>query len=298
MVEIEYFTQLVASGLLLGGLYALIAVGLTLVYGVLHIINLAHGSFVILGAFVGFWGWEVFGINPYLMIIPTMILLFIVALPLKRGLFDPIQGTELLNQLLLTFGIAIALEALMTIAWSANYRFIGWDPIVGAATVPGVGISLPYNRLGAFIFSLVLFGALYLLLYQTKIGRAIRATAESKDTASIVGVDVERTELMVFGLGTALAGASGVLLVTIVPLNPYSGINYVLLAFVIVTLGGMGSVFGSLVGGFLIGLVQTVTTIWISTTQAEALVFLLLIGIFIVRPAGLFGTPSEELSYG
>jgi branched-chain amino acid transport system permease protein len=295
VVSVPTLIQLFLSGLLMGGVLALIAVGLTLVYGVLHIINLSHGALVVLGGFIGFWGWEIFGINPYLMILPVFALMFLVGLPIKRGLISPIQDTELLNQLLLTFGLTLAIEALMAIVWTPSQRFISWPPLLGRVTIPLWSIQLPYNRLIAFVGSLLIFAVLYLFLYRTKLGRGIRATADSKETASIVGVNIERIELLVFSLGTGLAGVGGLFLITIVPLNPYSGIQYVLLAFVIVTLGGMGSVMGSLVGGLLIGIVRSVSVIWISTTEATALIYFLLLVAFIIKPQGLFGRAQTEL---
>lgn len=295
MVAISYVLQLIVTGVLMGGVLALLAVGLTLIYGVLHIINLAHGAFVVLGGFIAFWGWQIFGINPYLMLLPTFVIMFLLGLPLKRFLFEPIQDTELLNQLLLTFGLALAAEALMAIVWSANQRIIRWDLLIQGFSTPVMPVRIIYNRLIAFVGALIIFGALFFFLYRTKLGRGIRAAADSKDTASIVGVDVNRIELLVFGLGTALAGVGGTFLITIVPLTPYSGIHYVLLAFVIVTLGGMGSVFGSLVGGILIGLVQTLSAIWLTQTQGTSLVFLLLLVLFLLKPKGLFGKVEEGL---
>lgn len=289
MPDPTYIAQLVLSGLLLGGLYALLAVGLTLIYGVMHFINLAHGDFMIVGAFVTYVLWNALGLHPLLILPIVMVIGFIFVIPIHKTIFEPILDDSVINQLLLTFGLAIMLEALLSFLFGLNSRGVQVEGFASSTLEIG-GVFLPMMRILVFVFALVILTALYLFLHYTHIGMGIRATSQDPTAAQVVGVDIDRIQLLVMGIGSALAFGSGALLATILSFEPFSGLTYILIAFAVVSVGGLGSMAGALVAGLVLAIFQTVSTIWVPSSIGNAILFLVFLIMLLVRPEGLFGS--------
>lgn len=291
--------QFVVNGLLVGALFAAVAVGFALIWGVVDIINLAHGEMVMLGGYVSYWTLvtavgEAVG-SPLLALatVPVAIaVLFVVGYALQRVLVARVIGTDVFLTLLVTFGASIAIQQLAIRAWTANPRAIqvGFaDPSVALGSV-----VVPKMKFVAFAGAIVLTVAMYLYLVRTRSGRAIRAVAQNPDAAALVGVDVEHTRALTFGLSSAVAGGVGAFIAMILSISPQMGLIYTLKSFVIVVFGGIGSIPGALVGGLLLGTVEELTTGLVSSQWTLAVSFGLLVVLLIVKPKGLFGQGVSE----
>jgi branched-chain amino acid transport system permease protein len=294
--------QALVTGLLLGGVYGLVAMGLSLIFGVLHIINFAHGAMMTVGMYASFYLVAATGLDPYASIIVSVALLFAIGSLVQRFLINRIMGQPLENQLLLTLGIAIFIENALLLAFTATPRAIqlpygrgtlslGFFEITAPFRVFGAVASLP--RTVAFVGALLLAGGLYLLLQKTKLGTAIRAVAQNPAGASLVGVNVPRIYVLTFGLGAACVGAAGVLVLPFLSLEPTTGDMFNILAFVIVVLGGMGSVVGALLGGLLIGVTQELGGVVFLGQSKLLAVFIVFVLVLYLRPQGLFGKALE-----
>lgn len=293
MVDYTYIGQLLVSGLLQGGVFALLAVGLTLIFGVMHFINLAHGDFMIVGAYLTFLVWSSFSVHP-LLVLPVVVLAgFVLVLPVHRFVFEPVLEDPVINQLLLTFGLAFLLEGLLAYQFGLSSRFIRVEGF-GAGVFQVAGLTIPKIRVVAFVAAVLALVVLYAFLMRTRLGMGIRATAQDRTAASVVGVDTDRMYYVVMGLGTALAFGSGALLATISPFTPFTGLVYVLLAFAIISIGGLGSMIGALVAGLAIGVFESLSVLMVSPSLARGLTFLLFIVVLLIRPEGLFGSMEQE----
>jgi len=293
------FTQFVVNGLLIGAIFAGVAVGFALIWGVVNIINLAHGDMVMLGGYTSYWALSLITGNAegspllFLATIPIAIaVLYVVGYVLQRTLVSRVIGTDIFLTLLVTFGISIAIQQLAIQAWSANPRSIQVsfaDPSINAA-----GLVIPKMKLVAFVGSLVLTAALYLFLQRTRTGRAIRAVSQNPEAAELVGIDVEHSRAVTFGISSAIAGGVGAFIATILNIQPQMGLIYTLKSFVIVVFGGVGSIPGALVGGLLLGTVEELTAGFVSSQWTLAVSFTLLIVLLVVKPNGLFGQEAER----
>lgn len=293
MVDATYLGQLIVSGILQGGVLALLAVGLTLIFGVMHFINLAHGDFMIVGAYLTFVIWSSLSIHPLVALPLVMVVGFVAVLPVQRFVFDPVLDAPVINQLLLTFGLAFLLEGVMTYQFGLSTRFIRIQGF-GSGVEQVAGLTLPRIRIVAFVAAIVALALLYVFLKRTRVGMGIRATAQDRTAASVVGVDTDRIYYVVMGLGTALAFGSGALLATIRPFDPFTGLVFVLLAFAIISIGGLGSMAGALVAGLAIGIFESVSVLWVSPSLSRGLTFALFIVVLLLRPEGLFGSMEHE----
>ena len=291
--------QFVVNGLLVGALFAAVAVGFALIWGVVDIINLAHGEMVMLGGYVSYWtlvtvvGDAAGSALVALATVPVAIaVLFVVGYILQRVLVARVIGTDVFLTLLVTFGASIAIQQLAIRAWTANPRAIqvGFaDPSVTLG-----GVVVPKMKFVAFAGAIVLTVAMYLYLVNTRSGRAVRAVAQNAEAAALVGVDVEHTRALTFGLSSAIAGGVGAFIAMILSIQPQMGLIYTLKSFVIVVFGGIGSVPGALIGGLLLGTVEELTTGLISSQWTLAVSFGLLVVLLIVKPRGLFGQGVSE----
>jgi branched-chain amino acid transport system permease protein len=283
----ETFTQSVVSGALTGSLYAMIGIGLTVVFGVMRIINLAHGEMVMLGMFGAFWGQALWRLDPFLSLLLWMPLMFVAGMAIYRFLLRRVVPGGELNTLLYTAGLSLLVANVALLLWSGDYRTISVS--YGAEPVRPFGIAVAVPLLVAFALALVLTGALWLFLNRTDLGRAIRATSQNAEAAVLMGVDVERVAVFTFGLGTALAGAAGVLLAPSLYLYPTVGELLITKCFVIVVLGGLGSVPGAIAGGVLLGVVESLGAVYVSSTYKDGIGFVLFLAVLLYRPAGIFG---------
>ena len=281
------YLQVLLSGLALGGLYACIAAGFSLVWGVLNIINILHGSLIILGAYLAFFAHQFYGINPFVFAPLGGLLLFALGYTLQRTLIRRVMGQAVLMTLTLTFGLNLLLDNLMLKFFLADFRKISLDPPLGLLVLGP--LSVPVDRLLATGVGLLIVGGLWLLLRTTQFGRAIVAVRMDRQTAALMGIRVEHTYALAFGFGAFMAGASGALLAAIFPISPVASGVYLGKAFVICVLGGLGSVPGVVLGGFALGIIESFGTLALGPEHALTLSFLLLIGLLMFRPAGLLG---------
>jgi len=284
---VETLAQSVVSGVLTGALYAMIGIGLTVVFGVMRIINLAHGEMVMLGMFGAFWGQALWKLDPFLSLLLWAPLMFALGMATYRFLLRKIIPGGELNTLLYTAGLSLLVANLALLAWTGDYRTINLS--YGQQPVRPFGISVSVPLALAFGLALGITAVLWLFLSRTNLGRAVRAVSQNGEAAVLMGIDVERVAAVTFGLGTALAGAAGVLLAPSLYLYPTVGELLIVKCFVIVVLGGLGSVPGAIAGGILLGLVESLGAVYVSSTYKDGIGFVLFLAVLLYRPSGLFG---------
>jgi branched-chain amino acid transport system permease protein len=275
--------QLLVNGILLGGLYGLMALGMALVWGVLNIVNLAHGALIMLGGYCVYFLFTGAGIDPFAALPLAMAMMFVVGYVLQRFVLNLIIRSAQLNTLLITFGLEVVLTYLAQLAFSADFRTI--NPPYAGANVTLLGVTIPLVRLGAFATALILAALLWLLLERTRLGRAIRATAQNLTAARLYGVNPAQLYAITFGLGAALAGAAGGLFGLVSQVTPYVGATLTAKSFVITIMGGLENPFGIVLGGLVIGIAEALTAVYIGPTYPDAISFGLLVLILIARPA-------------
>lgn len=286
--------QTIVNGLLLGGVFALVAVGFSLIFGVMDVLNLTHGATIILGSYLSYYAWDLFGIDPFLLIPIVLVSFFGLGYIYQQTIIRRILGEDELVTLLVTFGFALMIRNALTIFATSNSRSINLNYASDALTFGAVAV--PIGRVLVLVTSIVLIGALILLLEKTEYGTKIRAAAQDDIGAQICGINVDHTYAMTFGVATALAGVSGTLIAVIIPFDPSSETLWTLRAFIIVVLGGLGSPLGALLGGFLLGLVSSFTAVYIGATYTEMAMFLVLVLMLFVRPQGLLGETTERVT--
>src|SRR6202051_2486092 len=284
--------QVLINALVLGCLYACIAIGFSLVWGVLNVINLIHGSFIVLGAYLAWGAYQWLGISPWYALVIAAPLFFAIGYLLQRLLLNRVISAPVLVTLTLTFGLDLILNNAMIYYFKADYRKLTLSPPTGSISV--FDFVVPVDRLIATASALALTGLLYLLLRRSKVGRAIVAVRLDRDAAVLMGVDVKSIYAIAFGLGAALAGCAGVLMALIFPISPLTSSAYLGKAFVVCVLGGLGSVSGALAGGLLLALVEGIGSTLIGPAHATTLSFVLLIIFLVVRPQGLLGRKGFE----
>jgi branched-chain amino acid transport system permease protein len=281
------YLQILVNGLVLGGLYACIASGFSLVWGVLNVINILHGSFIVLGGYLAFYAYVQLGIHPFLSILIAAPLFFAFGYAMQRTLINRMIAAPVLLTLTLTFGLDLMLSNAMLAAFTADFKKLILDPPLGVISLGTV--VMPVDRLIATLLALGLTGLLYLLLSRSRIGRAIVAVRMDREAAALMGVKVKSVYAITFGLGALMAGAAGPLLAVIFPISPLTGPVYLGKAFVICVLGGLGSVPGAMIGGLALGVVESFGSLWFGPEHATTLSFVLLIAILLLRPEGLLG---------
>ncbi len=280
----------VITGLLMGGVYALIAMGLSLQYGVARVLNIAHGEFIMLGAFITWLMFTAFGVNPFDSLAICGHVTFILGFLIYRTLFtrlrisSPSPAVFESNSMLATFGLLFIIQNIALIIWGGNMR--GYSYLnVG---VNFFGTVFPANRLAALVVAVVISSIFYVVLARTRLGKAIRAAAQDPATAGLMGVDINQVLALCFGFGALLAGFAGVLVSMCYPIYASIGLEYTIIAIIVVALGGMGSIPGSFIGGFIIGLVGSIVSSW-QPALAIAAYYVLFMILLLVRPAGIFG---------
>jgi branched-chain amino acid transport system permease protein len=282
-------TQAVVTGILTGGVYGLVAMGLTLIFGVLDVVNFAHGAFLALALFITYGVVQTTGVHPYLALLIAVPVMFGLGWIAQYAVLNRAMGRPLENQLLITLGFSLLIE-------NGLLLFLGGNPhsvhFPGNRGLPLFGAVADLSRVLAFVAALVLAGVLYLILRRTRIGTAIRAVAANRQGAALVGVDVRKIYALTFALGTACAGAAGTLVAPFTTIQPTAGQTFNILAFVVVVLGGMGNVLGALAGGLLIGLTEQLGGIYLPGQSPLLLVFIVFVLVLFLRPQGLFGRSS------
>ncbi|MEM3484329.1 MAG: branched-chain amino acid ABC transporter permease [Candidatus Bathyarchaeia archaeon] len=279
--------QSLIGGILMGGVYSLIAVGLTLIFGVMKIINFAHGSLMMLGMYVTYWAYVLFGIDPYISLILSAPSLFLLGVLIQRYLISFVMNAPAHNQLLLTLGVSLFLENLALLIWSPNFRSLEISYLKKNVFIGDAVINLP--KAIAFIFAVLLTGLVYLFLLKSDLGKAIRAASEEKEGAMAVGIDLKRVLYTAFGIGTACAGAAGTLITPFFYVNPHVGSTFVITAFVVVVLGGMGNFMGAFIGGLLVGIAESLGAAFLPGQIKQFIIYIIFILVLLFKPEGLFG---------
>jgi len=275
------------NGLLIGGTYATVAVGFSLVWGILNVINIAHGSLVMLGAYVTYWLFTLYHVDPLLSLPFTGALLFALGYPLQRVVINQVVRASFFITFLLTFGLELLIANLALAAWTADFRSVttsysGWSVALGP-------IALPAVRILSLGIALLTAAALHLVMTRTRLGGAIRATASDQEAARLMGIPIAHVYALTFAIAAATAGIAGGLISLSFPIFPAMGVGYTLIAFVTCVLGGLGSVPGALLGGLILGLLQTYAGWWLGPNFNNIVAFGALLLVLIVRPAGLLG---------
>lgn len=288
----EQFLQASVNGLLQGGLLALVAMGFSLVWGVTNIVNLAHGVFVILGAFVTWELHAAMGLPPLLGMLAAAVVMFAVGYLVQRWLINLVVNAPIWMTLLLTFGLELLIINLLIFFLTSNYRSV---PTTYAARSLALGeVRIPFGRLIGFVLAILLTLVLVAFMDRTRTGRSIRAAGMDRTTARLMGVNVRHTYAVTFGVAAAMAAAAGSMLSTIGTFSPPDAGRYTLLSFVISVLGGLGNMWGALAGGLLFGVIEALGGQYLSGTLINAVTFAMLLIVLIVRPAGLLGKPFYE----
>jgi branched-chain amino acid transport system permease protein len=278
--------QAFVSGTMLGGVFALIAIGLTLIWGVMGIINFAHGEFLMIGMYVAYFLAAKTGLDPYLTILVTVPALFLIGAGIFRANIQPVLKDPVMNQILLTVGLMLVLQNLALVLFTATPMSI--DTPYNRTTFNVGPVVIPLSNLLGLVGSLVGVAILWWFLQYTDMGRAIRAASQNRDAATLMGIDVRRTYLVAFGIGSACVGLAASLMLPFYYVSPLVGSFLGLVAFVVVVLGGMGNVLGALVGGLIIGLSETMSAAILPGSLSRALTFAIFILVLLFRPQGIF----------
>jgi branched-chain amino acid transport system permease protein len=290
-VSPDLVAQNLLFGLFVGGTYGVAAVGLSLVFGVLRVLNVAHGELLMLGGYVTFWLFTAVSLDPFLSLFVSALLLFLLGLALNQGLFGFVERldepSKIKNSLLISFGLTLLIQNAAQALWSADERSVSSRLVGGGTTLAGVVI--PHTRLAALVVGLLVVLALDQLLQRTYFGKAVRATAEDWEAASLAGIDVQRTYLVTFALGAALAGVAGTLVSLQYSIAPAVGLAWTLKALVVVVLAGLGSVFGAFAAGLILGVAEAFSVFVIGPAYREVIGLVLFLLVLLLRPQGLFG---------
>jgi branched-chain amino acid transport system permease protein len=295
-VQIELFLQTLIAGFLLGGLYALIGLGMALIMGVMRIINLAHGDFMMVAMYVAYWLFTLFHIDPYLSVFVATPLLFFFGIGLQKFLINPVMKVESIlphNQVILTVGIGMVLANLATVFFSSNYLS---TPVAYASKAwyltdywkeAPIELSLSAAWSLSFLMAVIITVALWFFLTKTDTGKSIRATAQDTDAALLMGVNVRRMRAVTFGIGAALVGGAGCLFLPIYYLYPSLGKQFTNVGFVITVLGGMGSTEGAIIGGVILGIFESMTATYLGMGWAPVGRFLIFVAALVFLPGGV-----------
>jgi branched-chain amino acid transport system permease protein len=275
--------QVIISGLLAGALYAMVALGLGLIFGVMRVLNVAHGPLLMLGAYTTFWLFHWLGLNPYVSLLVTMPVLFCVGALLQQLFVRRVVDAPELSSLLLTFGISIAIVNLAQLAFTSDLRSVEF--LTGSFRLGPFAFSK--SRLAACAFAVLITAGAFVFLRRARLGKAIRAVSQSREVAQVCGINVRRIHLIAFGIATALAAAGGTLVSVMVAIQPEMGQIYTFKSFLVIVLGGAGNYPGALLGGLLLGLIEQLSSLFLTTQVNEAVAYILLVLVLLVRPTGL-----------
>jgi len=284
---IMLFLQVLINGVLLGGVYGCAAIGFSVIWGVMNLINLAHGSMIILGAYITYLITSAVGVDPFFTVPISGLALFLLGFLIQKYLINLVIGGSVFMTKILTFGLNMALINANLLLFSADLRAVttsyaglGWE--IGS-------IKVPYTRVGVFVFARALTLMLSLIMNRTRLGNAIKATSFDKDAASLTGVDIDKVYAITFGIGAGMAGMAGSLISMLYSFSPVLGDTFTMKSFVVVVLGGLGSIPGAIVGGLILGIAENFTSVLLEPGYKDAISFILLVVILVLRPRGILG---------
>jgi branched-chain amino acid transport system permease protein len=286
-VTADLLLQTLASGVLIGLIYALVAIGLTMIFGVMEITNFAHGEFLMLGMYASFWMFALFALDPMFSLPLTVIGLFAFGVLLYKVIVKRIVDASPLSQIFATFGLMLLLRGVAQFLWKPDYRTIENSLVSGSVKLGALQVGEP--QLVAGVGAVIVTGIVWFFLNRTRLGAALEATASDKEAARLMGIDANRMFALAWGIAAACAGAAGGLLSTFFPVFPEVGANFILIAFVVVNLGGFGSVTGAFWAGIVVGLVEVLGGLFVGPQYKMALVLSLFLAVLMFRPQGLMG---------
>ena len=292
---LEAVTQNLVFGILLGALYGLAAVGIAMVFGVIKFLNVSHGELIMFGGYATFWLFSLFDIDPFLSLPLTILFLVVIGVILYQLLFIRMiklpTEEKIKNTMLIGFGLTLIMQNIALSLWTANDR--GVTPSYAGEAFTMLGVRFPYVRVAGLVISLVCLFALQQFLRKTYIGKAIRATAEDWEAASLMGINIQRVYLLSFLMGTALAGVAGALVLVSYSISPSIGLHWTLKSLIVMVLGGVGNFVGTFFGGVLLGATESATAFFISGNYREVVGLILFLLILTFRPHGLFGVKGR-----
>ena len=284
--------QVVVNGLLLGGTYALVAIGLTLIFGVVRVVNFAQGEFLMIAMYLAFWAFALGGVDPYLAVFGIAPLVFAFGMLVQRVVIRPFFNAPSNALILVTFGLSIILQNGALLTWKSDPRAVETPYSGSALSIGELSVSVP--RLVILLVAVAIVVGLSLVLHRTYWGMAMSAVAQDRKAATLMGINVHRVYMVAFGLGVGLEGVAGSLLIPVYAVTPTTGAGFTIVAFVVVVLGGMGNVVGALLAGLIIGLVEALSGFFISPQLQGALYYLIFVVILVARPQGLLGVVGAQ----
>ena len=284
--------QLLVSTVLLGGIYALIAVGLTLIFGIMRVVNFAHGEFLMLGMYLAFWTFTLWRIDPYFILVVAVPLFFAIGLGVYALVMRGVIHSSHNVQIFTTVGLSTALQNLALVLWTGDFRFV--RPWHSGVVLRVGGAAFNLSQVVAFSVALLFTLSLFAFMKWTHAGRVMRATAQDGEAATLMGIDTDRVYRLAFAIGIACVGVAGVLISPLYSVYPTAGLQFVLLAYVVVVLGGLGDMVGALLGSLIVAAVEVIGSYLFGSAWKEVIYFVLFIAVLVFRPAGLFGQRGAE----
>ncbi|MBI4776007.1 MAG: branched-chain amino acid ABC transporter permease [Deltaproteobacteria bacterium] len=279
--------QVIADGIMIGGIYALVSLGLTIIFGVMRIVNFAHGEFLMLAMYGSFWLFQLYGVDPYLSALIVVPLMFLVGLTSFRLIIKPILNASEMAHVFATLGLSIALQGLALYFWQADFRSV--RPFYSSKLIDLGPVYMNLPKLIALLVAIGTIAALTLFFKKTYTGKAIRAATQNAVSAQLMGVNLIRIYMISFGIGIAVVGLAGAVLMPVFEVFPTIGSLFIMVTFVVVILGGLGSVPGALVGGMIIGLIESASGYFLAPALKEAVYFIIFVVLLLLKPTGVFG---------
>jgi branched-chain amino acid transport system permease protein len=282
------FLQSLMSGVLVGGVYALIGIGLTIIFGVMRVINFAHGDILMIGMYLTYFLFTLLGIDPFLSVVICIPVMFVFGALTQKLFINRMLGALPQNQILLTIGLGLIMSNTIMLLFTSDYKILTTSYSSGSVDLAGISVSQPLAI--SFVITATITAVLYWFLRKTDTGQAIRATAQDREAAQLMGINVRWMSILAFGIGSALAGTAGALISPTYYIFPQVGSAFTLKAFVITVLGGMGSIVGATLGGIIIGVTESMSAVYISSGWKEVVVYVLFLLVLLFKPSGLMGT--------
>jgi len=281
------FLQGLITGISIGSVYVIVSLGLTLILGVMNFKNFAHGEMLTIGGYISYLLFIFLGIGPFYAIPVVAVALFLFGVLLQRVIVRPVLGRDYTTQLVLTFGLSVFIQSLLTLVFTSDLKGIPTQIAVTSISFGDIAVST--IKLFNIFFSIALVALLSLFLKKGQMGQFMVAVSENREGAQLVGINLEKVDRFAFGLGTSLAGIGGAMLILTQAISPFAGFHFLLKAFIVLVIGGMGSIVGAVAGGFLLGIIESLTGLYFSAKLIDLVGFIMLLVILIIKPTGLFG---------